>query len=206
MRRISSRIAKRSHAGQNSVQMLGFASQSILRLFRMNQERKDALALGGETVGQIRSSHGLVQPVHRQTYPFLLQQKRTSRPVCFPDLHVITSRNHQVGGPGYPCTQSLEHGRGGLSDAITMLAARLRVRKRRTDAIATISQPSRYKARAREGMKDSQQARLRNSRHEMQVMQRRIRLHLQRLKHPQSALQTLDDLRHYTLRHSAFRN
>jgi tripartite-type tricarboxylate transporter receptor subunit TctC len=55
-------------------------------------------------------------------------------------------------------------------------------------------------------MKDSQQARLRNSRHEMQVMQRRIRLHLQRLKHPQPALQTLDDLRHYTLQHSAFRN
>lgn len=207
MRGIPRRIAPRSHLGQDCVQALGFACQSIFRLGRPKQQLNDALTLAGGTVGQISSSHRGPQPIDRQTYPFLLQQNRTPRPVGFSDLHVIASRHHQIGRPGYPRAQPLKDRRGGLGDTIPVLPAGRRLRKRSTDPVASIAKPPCHETRARKRMKNSQQARLRNGRQHMQLVQRRIRLHLQGLKHPQPSLQPFDDLRtRHSTRSEAFRN
>src|SRR6476469_3649911 len=79
-----------------------------------------------------------------------------------------------------------------------MFAPRRRMRKHGADAITPVGKTPRHDARARQGVQDAQQARLRDAGEDIELLQRGIGLHLQRLQDEKASLEALD---HFRSRH-----
>ena len=88
------------------------------------------------------------------------------------DRHMTAGRHHQIGRPGYPLAQAVQHGRGGLGDAFIAGLSAGPASEIGTGAIVAVGEASRHKVKSLEGMQDAQQAWLRYARRKMEVLQR----------------------------------
>jgi hypothetical protein len=104
---------------------------------------------------------------------------------------MVTGRHHEIGWPGDAPAQSLQYRRGTFRNAIPLVASCWRVAQARSDPVTAIGKAPRGNSRPRQRVKNPQQAWFGNAREIVELMKRRIRLHLQGLHDAQPALEGL---------------